>query len=200
MLSRDELLELLNQGLSVKKISDQIDGVTLNEVRSLVEEYSLESSLADRSHYKWTDHENEQLIQKWMSEPRPLMEDLAAHHKRSIGAVSTRIRLLIKLGQLPPSAKPHTKYVKWKAEEIDQLLNLVEQGKDFEDIASILGRSEASVRTKFKNVSKKTTNKSTDDVIEITISGSGLSTTIKIPRGKVNISIPSYGWETTVSK
>jgi len=90
--------------------------------------------------------------------------------------------------------------VKWKAEEIDQLLNLVEQGKDFEDIASILNRSEASVRTKFKNVSKKSTNKSTDDVIEITISGSGLSTTIKIPRGKVNISIPSYGWETTVSK
>ena len=199
MLSRDDLLEKVNQGLSVKQISDQTEGITLNQIRSLVEEYDLESCLHDRSHYKWTDDEIDQLISEWLTEPQPSIEDVAKIHKWSVGAISTRIKYLIKSGRLAPCTKPHNKSKKWKFEEIDRLKKLVEQGKDWSDIASTLDRSESSIKTKFQKEQRRAAKKSKDDVVEIMISGSGLNTCIKIPRGKVNIAIPSFGWETTVS-
>lgn len=199
MLSRAELLERVNQGLSVKQISDQTEGATLNQIRSLVEEYGLESCLHDRSHYKWTDVENDLLVSEWLNEPRPTIEDVAKAHKRSVGAISTRIKYLINSGRLPADSRPLNKSKRWKFQEVTELKKLVKQGKDWSDIASILDRSEASVRLKFQKEQNRIAKKSTDDVVEIMISGSGLNTCIKIPRGEVTITIPSFGWETTVS-
>lgn len=200
MTTVEDLENLIDQGLSVKKIAEHED-MRLGDVRTMVTDNGLAERLQDRSHWMWDEDENDRLSAEWMIDPRPELADLARIHCRSVGAISTRIRLLIREGRLPPDAKPDNKAKKWKPTEIEQLKNMVNTGVDWPDIAVALDRSENSVKRKFERVSNPKTGKpKASQFMEIVISGGGISTTVRIPRGDVTVSVPQLKWSVSLNR
>ena len=209
MSSTDDLTriaELINTGASVKEVSTEM-GISLQEVRNIVEAQGWENSLLNRAHWKWDEAEDQKLIELWTSEEDPNLNNIASIHRRSAGAIASRVKHLIKEGYLAEDLKPKSNYKKWTATEVKLLKEQAEAGTSWVDIAANLERSEASVKRKHERLMtppapKTKTSKAksgTTDMLEILINSGSVSTVISIPRDEViNIKIPQLNWGATV--
>ena len=130
----NQVTEGVDEGLSVKEISTKYD-LSLQEVRDVIERQGLADRLQNRGHWKWSEEENAKLIEEWTVEPRPSLAEVAEAHKRSLGAIAARIKILVKDGRLPEDAKAKFRPRKWTAVEVNTLKRMVDEGCGWPEIA-----------------------------------------------------------------
>ena len=185
------ITEGIDDGLSVKEISVR-HSIALNKVRDIVTDQGLVDGLQNRSYWIWDDDEDDELVVAWSNEDRPSLKEIAERHKRTVGAIQSRLKFLQKEGRIDIESKSNTGH-RWSAEDTVKLVYLVENEESWSEIAEEMGRSVKAVQRKYRSMSAKRKN------VKVKITCGNVTATLTIPGdGPITVTIPSKKWSTQI--